>query len=84
MKIPKTEYGRGVDTISVLKDISPPPPSEPTVLPLESIVEVLKNQTSVYKERLVTGTYIGRNIKQVSPVQVTLLIQDSICTTQSI
>lgn len=63
------DYGGSVDTVSVLKDISPPPPTEPTVLPLESIVEALKTQASVYKERLVTGTYIGRNNKQVRHLQ---------------
>lgn len=60
-----TDYGGGVDNISVLKDISPPPPTEPTVLPRDSIFEALKTQTSAYKERIVTSTYIGRNIKQV-------------------
>jgi hypothetical protein len=50
----------------VLKDISPPPPTEPIVPPRESIVEALKSQTSAYRERIVTSTYIGRNIKQVS------------------
>lgn len=65
-----SDYGGGVDSISVLKDISPPPPTEPSILPAESIVEALKTQTSVYKERLVTSTYIGRNSKQVSVVEL--------------
>lgn len=61
----QTDYSRGIDNISVLKDISPPRTAEPSIIPSESKVELPKAQTNVYKERLVTGTYIGRNIKQV-------------------
>lgn len=49
-----------------MKDISPPRAAEPIAVAPESIVEALKAQANVYKERLVTSTYIGRNIKQVS------------------
>lgn len=60
-----TDYSR-VDSVLIKKDISPPRRAEPTIVTeSESIVEVLKAQTNVYKERLVTSTYIGRNIKQV-------------------
>lgn len=72
------DYGGSVDTVSVLKDISPPPATEPIVLPLESIVEALKTQASVYKERLVTGTYIGRNNKQVRLLQAYPFIRSRI------
>jgi hypothetical protein len=63
----------------VLKDISPPRAAEPSIIATESVVEALKAQTNVYKERLVTGTYIGRNIKQVR--KTSLIIWDSICNT---
>ena len=64
-KTKSLDYGGRVDNISALKDISPPPPTEPSIVPTEAIVQALKNQANVFKERIVTSTYIGRNIKQV-------------------
>lgn len=59
------DYSRGIDNVSVLKDISPPRATEPSIVTTESIVEALKVQTNVYKERLVTSSYRDRKIKQV-------------------
>lgn len=76
IKIPSnsSDYGGGIDTLLKLKDISPTRPTEPIILPRESIVEVLRNQTSLYKERIVTSTYIGRNSKQVNLYDILLIL----------
>jgi hypothetical protein len=61
----KLDFNRGIENLTALKDISPPRAAEPIAIAPESIVEALKAQANIYKERLVTSTYIGRNIKQV-------------------
>lgn len=61
-KFPNLDYtGGGIDLISTLKDISPPRAAEPIVLPSSPT----SKKPSFFKERIVTSTYIGRNIKQV-------------------
>jgi hypothetical protein len=66
----KLDFNRGIENLTALKDISPPRTAEPIAIAPESIVEALKAQANIYKERLVTSTYIGRNIKQVGNLTV--------------
>lgn len=62
VNISNLEYtGGGIDLVSTLKDISPPRAAEPIVLPNSPT----SKKPSFFKERIVTSTYIGRNIKQV-------------------
>ncbi|KAG5678435.1 hypothetical protein PVAND_008109 [Polypedilum vanderplanki] len=67
------EYDGGTETVSVLKDISPPPTSEPVILP--NSPQSKEAPLRFFKDRIVTATYLGRNIKQGNEEKILILTQ---------
>lgn len=59
-------YGSGIEAVSALKDISPPPTKEPEPIILPGSPTSKRPPISFFNPRTVTSTYIGRSVKQVS------------------